>query len=211
MSRWSDKKKKEFEELTLEHLDTLYSTALRLCRNEDLAQDLVQETYLRAFRFYDKFQLGTNIKAWLLKIMKNIYINKYRKEQREVNLFDLTDIDPIYEEFLQREAIKSMDNPEDCFFNKVFTQDLEKALNKLPEEFKMVVILADIEGLSYREIAEIMECPIGTVMSRLHRARRILQKYLIDYAIDMGIVQENKKDREKVTDIREYKKRKKIG
>ena len=208
--RWTDKRKKEFEELTLKYIDSLYGTALKLCHDEDTAKDLVQETYLRAYRFYDKFQWGTNLKAWLLKILRNTYINRYKKEQREINLFDMADIDPVYEEFLNREAIRAYENPEDSLYQKLFAEDLERALKKLPEEFRLVVILADIEELSYREIAEIMDCPIGTVMSRLHRARKMLQKYLIDYAIDMGIVQSSVRelsDKDKVTDIKTYRKK----
>lgn len=207
--KWNDKRKKEFEKLTLQYLDSLYGTALRLCHDEESAKDLVQETYLRAYRFYDKFHWGTNLKAWLFKILRNTYINKYKKQQKDSILFELSDIDPIYEEFINREAVRYYENPEDSLYQKMLAEDLERALEKLPDDFKLVLILADIEELSYREIAEIVDCPIGTVMSRLHRARKMLQKYLIDYAIDMGLIESwsSKGDaiENRVTNISQYR------
>mgnify|MGYP001593015688 CR=1 FL=1 len=174
--------RKEFEELSLEHLDALHRGALRLTGSPEDAQDLVQETYVRALRFYAQFQSGTNLKAWLFKILKNLFINQYRRSARTPEPVDLSG-----PEFNRLEGEKprlgpGAGGPEAEVINRLLGEDLQRALASLPDIFQRVVILSDIEGFSYKEIAEIEECPLGTVMSRLFRARRLLQAMLKKYA-----------------------------
>lgn len=169
--------KNEFEELALEHLDALYRGALRLTANPDDAQDLVQEVYVRALRFYAQFQAGTNLKAWLFKILKNTYINQYRKRARTPQSADLDDPE-ISRIAAENPLVPASPGPEAEVLNRLLAEDLQRALSAIPEIFQRVVILSDVEGFSYREIADIEECPLGTVMSRLHRARRMLQALL---------------------------------
>ena len=175
----------EFEELALKHLDALYRGALRLTRNPDDAQDLVQEVYVRALRFHTRFQEGTNLKAWLFKILKNTYINQYRKNTRTPESVDLDD--PEMGQIAAGNSLVpfSSKGPEAEVLNRLLAEDLQKALSALPGIFQRVVILSDIEGFSYREIADIEECPLGTVMSRLHRARRMLRGLLGKYVAEM--------------------------
>lgn len=174
--------KNEFENIAIGHLDALYRGALRLTRNPDDAQDLVQEVYVRALRFYTQFQPGTNLKAWLFKILKNTFINQYRKNVRTPESVDLDD--PEMGRIAEGNPLVPLTSsgPEAEVLNRLLAEDLQKALAALPGIFQRVVILSDIEGFSYREIADIEECPLGTVMSRLHRARRMLQGLLQKYA-----------------------------
>jgi RNA polymerase sigma-70 factor (ECF subfamily) len=172
--------KNEFEVLALEHLDALYRGALRLTGDPEDAQDLVQEVYVRALRFYTQFQAGTNLKAWLFKIQKNIYINQYRKSARTPESADLDDPE-VGLAAAGNLHLATPAGPEAEVLNRLLAADLEKALSSLPEIFRRVVVLSDVEGFSYREIADIEECPLGTVMSRLHRARRMLQGMLQKY------------------------------
>ncbi|MBI3128528.1 MAG: sigma-70 family RNA polymerase sigma factor [Candidatus Tectomicrobia bacterium] len=171
----------EFEPLALEHLDALYRGALRLTGSPEDAQDLVQEVYVRALRFHAQFQAGTNLKAWLFKILKNTYINQYRKNARNPEPLDLDD-PAIGLAAAGNPHPASSTGPEAEVLKRLLAEDLEKALSSLPEIFRRVVILSDVEGFSYREIADIEGCPLGTVMSRLHRARRTLQGLLQKYA-----------------------------
>jgi len=177
----------EFEALTLDHLDPLYAAALRLTKNERDAEDLVQDTFLRAYRFFDKFERGTNIRAWLFKILTNTFINRYRRKVKERTVAE-DERDTVHERFISRDATESASNPEAYFFDKLLSDDVLAAIDALPVDFRMVVILADIQEFSYKEIAEILDCPVGTVMSRLFRGRKLLQKYLLGYAIEQGIV-----------------------
>ncbi|APT83210.1 sigma-70 family RNA polymerase sigma factor [Corynebacterium ammoniagenes] len=176
-----------FEEQALPLLDQLYGGALRMTRNPQDAEDLVQETYLKAFNAFDSFKQGTNLKAWLYRIMTNTYINSYRKAKRsptESSADDLTDFqlyttsghDSTGLESAEVAALKSMPN-----------QTVSDAMNDLPEDYRMVVYYADVVGLAYKEIAEIMDTPLGTVMSRLHRGRKLLRKALKDVAREQGI------------------------
>lgn len=185
-------RQEEFQRVALVHLDILYNTALRMTGNPPDAEDLVQETFLRAYKFFDKFKEGTNCKAWLFKIMKNNYINKFRKKAREPWTVSFDQIEeaqgpiPEPEASVPEEATISPD------LDELVEDDVKSALETLPPEFRMAVILSDIAGLSYKEIAEIMESPVGTVRSRLSRARGILQKKLYDLAVSKGIVRANK-------------------
>lgn len=172
--------KNEFEKLAIEHLNALYRGALRLTRSPDDAQDLVQEVYVRALRFHAQFQAGTNLKAWLFKILKNTYINQYRKSARTPQPVDLDDPE-ISRIVAENPLVPASPGPEAEVLNRLLAEDLQKAIAALPEIFQRVVVLSDVEGFSYREIADIEECPLGTVMSRLHRARRLLQARLLKY------------------------------
>lgn len=180
---------KAFEQEAIPHLDALFATALRLTKSEEDANDLVQETMLKAFRYFDKYQEGTNCKAWLFKIMTNTFINRYRKQQKRKEFLVDDDFRP-----LQDRAESPADNPfvgdfvmEEQIYYRLFGDEVKQALEEIPVDFRMVVLLADLQDFAYKEIAEIMECPIGTVMSRLYRGRRMLQARLIDYARAQGV------------------------
>jgi RNA polymerase sigma-70 factor, ECF subfamily len=184
--------RKRFETEALVHIDSLLRTALRMTRNEGDANDLVQETFLKAYRFWDKFQEGSNCRAWLYKIMTNIFINNYRAKAWKPQTIDIEDID---DSFLhgQLSALGPSDNPEKLFFDKVFDDDVKGAIDELPEDFRLVTVLSFLDGFSYQEIADILNINIGTVKSRLHRGRKLLQKSLWDYAVKNGFVKEASK------------------
>ncbi len=179
-------KQKEFEAEAVPHMDLLYNFALRTTGNADDARDLLQETYLKAFRFWDKYEKGTNIRAWLFRIMKNSYINRYRKETREPGMVDYEDVENFYDS-IRADSTDTNDLQEKLFGN-LLSDEVTQALQSLPGDFRTVVILADIEGLSYEEVAEFLNCPIGTVRSRLHRGRKMLQTQLFEYARDRGLI-----------------------
>jgi RNA polymerase sigma-70 factor (ECF subfamily) len=177
----------EFEMLALGHLDPLYAAALRLTRNERDAEDLVQDTFLRAYRFFDRFERGTNIKAWLFKILTNTFINRYRRKAKERSAVE-DERDTVHERFMSQDVSEHAANPEQYFFDRLLSDDVLAAIDALPVDFRMVVILADLQEFSYKEIAEILDCPVGTVMSRLYRGRKLLQKHLLAYAVEQGVV-----------------------
>ncbi|RKX28249.1 MAG: RNA polymerase subunit sigma-24 [Candidatus Zixiibacteriota bacterium] len=183
------KNKERFEKEALVHIDSLFRTALRMTKNEGDADDLVQETFLKAWRFWDKFQEGSNCRAWLFKIMTNIFINNYRAKAWTPQTIDLEDVDDDFL-FGQLSALGPSDDPEKHFFNKIFDDDVKKAIEELPEDFRLVVVLSFLEGFSYQEIADIVKLNIGTVKSRLHRGRKLLQKLLWEYAVKNGFVKE---------------------
>lgn len=178
----------EFEAEALRHLDALYRTALRMTRSEADAEDLVQETYIRAFRFRDQFTLGTNMKAWLFRILTNTFINTYRRKTAQPEVTDLDGIDEfsLYRRMADDRAASTSPDPEAELLNSVVDTEVTDALEALPEKFRTTVLL-DVEGFSYKEIAEMLAIPIGTVMSRLHRGRKFLQKRLYDLARERGI------------------------
>lgn len=173
-------KHEEFDREAIPHMDILYNYALRMTANPDDANDLVQETFLKAYRFWDKYEKGTNIRAWLFRIMKNSYINRYRKETKEPETVDYNDIQNFYNT-IRYESSDSNDLQEKIF-GGLLEDDVARAIESLPEDFRTVVILCDIEGLSYEEIADFVDCPIGTVRSRLHRGRKMLRDKLLSYA-----------------------------
>lgn len=177
-------KERLFEKEFMPHADALYNFAYQLSYNDDDANDLVQETYMKAFRFIDSYQAGTNSKAWLFKILKNIFINEYRRKKREPEKIDYDDVITFSDEDDDNSAAY-FDLREDMFDN-MMGDEITNALNKLPIEFKTVILLCDIEGFTYEEIAKIIDIPIGTVRSRLHRARNMLKQLLKDYADQMG-------------------------
>lgn len=176
----------DFEREALPHMSALYNFALRMTGDPDDADDLVQETFLKAFRFFDKFEKGTNCKAWLFRILKNSYINDYRKQSKEPNKVDYEDIENFYEN-IRSSDVKSSHLEEDVF-NNLLDDNISAAISSLPEDFRTVIILSDIEGFTYEEIADFVDCPIGTVRSRLHRARKMLYARLLKYAQEKGYV-----------------------
>jgi RNA polymerase sigma-70 factor (ECF subfamily) len=169
----------DFEREVMPHLQALYGVALRMTKSESDAEDLVQDTILRAYRFWDGFESGTNCRAWVLRILTNLFRNRYRERAREQEILGEAETSTANLGRFQGAAPR---DAESALFGRMLSRDVEKALETLPPEFRLPVILADLEDLSYKEIADIMECPAGTVMSRLYRGRRMLQKLLGDYA-----------------------------
>jgi len=181
------KKRKSFEAEALQHMEALYRTALRMTKNESDAEDLVQEAYVKAYRFWDRFEPGSNCRAWLFKIMTNIFINEYRSKTRSPMSVNVDELDDnfLYGQLAVDETTR---NPEQELFSRIFDDDVKKAIESLPDDFRLVVVLAFLEGFSYQEIADIMDLQLGTVKSRLHRGRKLLQKALWDYAIKNGYI-----------------------
>jgi RNA polymerase sigma-70 factor (ECF subfamily) len=177
-----------FEESALEHVDALYGAALRLTRDANEAQDLVQDALVRAYRFQEHFQPGTNLKAWLLRILTNNFINHYRRHARERKALDHEEGSPVGEGVMSRDSLRGLTDAVALAQEGLLRQEILEALDSLPEDYRVIIVLADVEELSYKEIAETLGVPIGTVMSRLHRARKLLQKQLYDQAVQMGIV-----------------------
>ena len=182
-------KRKAFEVEALPHMDALYRTALRMLKNQSDAEDLVQEAFAKAYRFWDKFEPGSNCRAWLFKIMTNIFINDYRSKSRSPVSVNVDEIDDYYL-YKQMDSLEQDGDPEQTLFSKIFDDDVKKAIEELPDDFKMVVVLSFLEGFSYQEIAEITDLQLGTVKSRLHRGRKLLQKKLYDYAIKNGYIKD---------------------
>jgi len=179
-----EKRRADFQTEAMPHMNLLHNYAYKMTSNQLDADDLLQETYLRAFRFFHKFEKGTNCKAWLFRVMKNLFINKYRKNQKEPGKVDYGEIENFFDN-IRSEKIDSTDLQQKVFSN-LLDDDVTNALNSLQDDFKTVVILCDLEGLSYEEIADFVQCPIGTVRSRLHRGRKMLQEKLYDYAKKRG-------------------------
>src|SRR6478672_1395571 len=180
----------KFAQQAMEHMGSLYSAALRMTRNPADAEDLVQETYLKAYRGFGGFTEGTNLKAWLYRILTNTYINSYRSKKRrpdETELDESEDLD-LYRRLGGLEAVAAGRSAEDELMDFFTDQEVKDAIESLPEQFRIAVLLADVEGFSYKEIAEIVDVPIGTVMSRLHRGRKALQKRLFEFGVERGLV-----------------------
>jgi len=174
----------------MQHAPQLYSAALRMTRNSSDAEDLVQETFLKAYRSFASFQDGTNLRAWLFRILTNTFINTYRAKQRRPQETDLADVEDLYMYKRIGALQTAARSAEDQMFD-LFTDDEVKAsLEELPEAFRLPVLLADVEGFAYKEIAEMLDIPIGTVMSRLHRGRKAMRKRLFDYAQARGLTDE---------------------
>jgi RNA polymerase sigma-70 factor (ECF subfamily) len=167
----------------------LYATGLRMTRDPRDAEDLVQDTMLSAFRFFNKFEPGTNCKAWLFKILTNTFINKYRKRVREREVHEVIDHADT-PSLMSEDVAEASRDPEGTMVSALLSDDVKKALDAVPYDYRMAVVLCDLEEFSYKEIADIMDCPVGTVMSRLHRGRRLLQKSLHSYAVQQGIVKD---------------------
>ena len=173
-------KEERFEEIALVHMNSIYRSALYMTKNETDAHDLVQDTYLRAFRFFDSFEEGTNCRAWLLKILRNTFINSIRRGKRQLRVVSLSEMSEYGME------LSSDFTPEDGVFGDLFNDEIVTAMNKIPAEYRSAILLADVERLPYKEVADIMDCPIGTVMSRLHRGRKLLRENLQNYAVQYG-------------------------
>jgi RNA polymerase sigma-70 factor (ECF subfamily) len=206
------KLRRDFEREALPHAGALYGTAVRLTRNERDAEDLVQDTLLRAYQYFGKFEAGSNCKAWLFKILTNLFINRYharRRDQQHLHSAIAAADETATQDIVSHEVSHAARDPESAVAARVLSGDVIRALEALPPEFRLPVLLCDVEELSYKEIAEIMECPVGTVMSRLFRARRLLQRSLHEYAVEQGIIKahepapENQDD--KVRDLASYR------
>lgn len=180
-----------FEHDALECLSSLMAVASRLTRNSAEAEDLVQDTFVKAMRAREQFEAGTNLKAWLLKILTNTFINRYRRGSLERSVVEGADADPLSDGWMSTTSMEAMRDPESAALRPMLEAEIQSALNELPEDFRLAVVLADVEELSYKEISDIMGCPIGTVMSRLHRGRRMLKTRLFDHALEFGIIDES--------------------
>jgi RNA polymerase sigma-70 factor (ECF subfamily) len=178
-------KYKVFHKEFMPHIDSMYNFGFRLTMDEDDANDLVQDTYLKAFRFINSFEQGTNAKAWLFRILKNSFINDYRKKSKEPSKVDYQEIETTYNSSEDAEVEHTTDLRYDAVQDMI-GDEVANGLNSLPVDFRTVIILCDIEGFTYEEMAKILDIPIGTVRSRLHRARNLLKDKLRDYAATMG-------------------------
>ena len=179
----------DFAEQAMPFMDSLYAAAMRMTRNPADAEDLVQETYLKAYRAFGGFEQGTNLRAWLYRILTNTFINTYRSKKRRPEQVDVDEVEDLYlyKKLSSTDASALGRSAEDELFDLFTDDEVKAAIEALPEQFRMAVLLADIEGFSYKEIAEILDIPIGTVMSRLHRGRKALQKALYEFAAERGL------------------------
>jgi RNA polymerase sigma-70 factor (ECF subfamily) len=198
-----------FEVELLGHLDTLYSVSCRMTKGTAEAEDLVQDTIVKAMRARDQFEPGTNLKAWLLRILTNTFINRYRRGGLERDILDGPDAEALTGGWVGATTLRAMRDPETQALMPLIEAEVQRALDQLPDEFRIAVVLSDVEELSYKEIADAMGCPIGTVMSRLHRGRKLLQKTLRDHAVALGIVAEDgtKKGDDAPTNLATYRRR----
>jgi len=179
-----------FQDTAMGYIDELYASALRYTKNERDAEDLVQETFLKAYNNWDRYQQGTNCRAWLFTILTNTFINKYRRKKKEREILNADDLRPIEQFFFNRENTSFYDSPSQDVVHGSFSQDIKDALESLSEEFRTVVVLADLNDFSYKEVAHILDCSVGTVMSRLFRGRKMMRRALVDTAYDRGIIRD---------------------
>jgi RNA polymerase sigma-70 factor, ECF subfamily len=177
-----------FEADVLTHLPALMAVARRLTRNEAESEDLVQDACVKALRARDQYEQGTNLRAWLIRILRNTFINRYHRAQLERAALAAPASDPVMDGWMSQASLSAMRDPEAMTLRPQLELELARCIDELPDEFRMVVLLADAEGFSYREVADTLGCPIGTVMSRLHRARRLLKSKLIHLARERGLV-----------------------
>ena len=184
--------KDQFTSDAMQYAPQLFSTALRMTRNRLDAEDLVQETYIKGWRSFHTFQEGTNLRAWLFRIMTNTYINKYNAQQRKPTETELDDVEELflYKRLGSVDQSQLSQSAEDQMLSLFTDDEVKKALEELPDQFRIPVLMSDVEGFSYKEIAEILEIPLGTVMSRLHRGRKSMQKMLYEYARERGLIVE---------------------
>ena len=180
----------QFTADAMQYAPQLFSTALRMTRNRSDAEDLVQETYIKGWRSFHTFQEGTNLRAWLFRIMTNTYINKYNAQKRKGTEVELDDVEELflYKRLGSIDQSQLSSSAEDQMLELFTDDEVKNALESLPEDFRIPVLLSDVDGFSYKEIAEMLEIPIGTVMSRLHRGRKAMQKMLYEYARDRGLI-----------------------
>jgi len=184
--------KEQFTSDAMQYAPQLFSTALRMTRNRSDAEDLVQETYVKGWRSFHTFQEGTNLRAWLFRIMTNTYINKYNAQKRKGTEVELDDVEELflYKRLGSIDQSQLSTSAEDQMLELFTDDEVKNSLEALPEDFRMPVLLSDIDGFSYKEISEMLEIPIGTVMSRLHRGRKAMQKMLYEYARERGLIVE---------------------
>ena len=182
-----ERQQESFEREALPYLDSLYRYGLRLCGDPVQAEDLVQETMVKAFRSWERYAIGTNIRAWLFTIMRNTLISQYRRRRKHAESVDISEVDG----FIVFDAIYNP-NPSERFFDRLVDEEVVGAIDSLSADYREIVVLADVEDLTYEEIAEVVGIPIGTVKSRLHRARRMLQRKLYDYAVELGFIRPDK-------------------
>jgi RNA polymerase sigma-70 factor (ECF subfamily) len=182
----------QFTADAMQYAPQLFSTALRMTRNRSDAEDLVQETYIKGWRSFHTFQEGTNLRAWLFRIMTNTYINKYNAQKRKGTEVELDDVEELflYKRLGSIDQSQLSSSAEDQMLELFSDDEVKNALEELPEDFRMPVLLSDVDGFSYKEISEMLEIPIGTVMSRLHRGRKAMQKMLYEYARERGLIVE---------------------
>jgi RNA polymerase sigma-70 factor (ECF subfamily) len=184
--------REDFTHDAMQHAPQLFSTAMRMTRNRSDAEDLVQETFIKAWRSFTTYQQGTNLRAWLFRIMTNTYINKYNAQQRKPAETELDDVEELflYKRLGAVDQSQLSQSAEDQMLSLFTDDEVKKALEELPDQFRIPVLMSDVEGFSYKEIAEILEIPLGTVMSRLHRGRKSMQKMLYEYAKERGLINE---------------------
>lgn len=178
MARDEKERRQRFETEVLPHLDAMHRTALRLTRSPADADDLVQDAVIKAYRFFDSYEAGTNVRAWLLKILTNVFFSKYRRTTLEGNVQSLAATDPVSDGWMSAASMGPTRDPERLVERPLLEASVARVLEELPEDFRTVLVLSDVEGLTYREVAEAMGSPMGTVMSRLHRARRAVAQKL---------------------------------
>ncbi|WP_425432066.1 sigma-70 family RNA polymerase sigma factor [Kocuria massiliensis] len=193
----NQERKARFEREAMQYIDQLYAAALRMARNQADAQDLVQEAYTKAFSAFQQYKPGTNLKAWLYRILTNTYINLYRKRQREPHQANTDSVEDWQLVQASAHTSSGLKSAESEALDHLPDSDVKNALQNLPEDFRMAVYYSDVEGFAYKEIAEILDIPIGTVMSRLHRGRRMLRGQLADYASELGFSTEKAKSGQK--------------
>jgi RNA polymerase sigma-70 factor (ECF subfamily) len=184
LSKNIKKKQQAFNDEIIPHLDSLYNFALRLTSDPSDSEDLVQDTIVKAFRFFDSYEKGTNAKAWLFRILKNSFINNYRKNMKKPQQVDYDEVSSFYES-IRAERTDTSDL-EHLIFRDLMDDNFSKALSKLPEDFRTVVLLCDVDGFTYEEISNMLDVPIGTIRSRLHRGRNLLKTELYEYAKKRG-------------------------
>ena len=206
-----------FEADVLGHLDALYGVAFRMVKEASAAEDLVHDTILKAIGAQKQYQLGTNLKAWLLRILTNTFINRHRRGGLERDVLEGPDAGPLADRWIGAATMRAMRDPERDALAPLLEAEVRRALDELPEEFRLAIVLSDVEGLTYKEIADVMGCPVGTVMSRLHRARKLLQISLREQAMALGIIPDDEQeapvgraavgDRNETVDLAAYRSR----
>ena len=200
-----------FDQDAMSHLDAMYSVACRLTRNPTQAEDLVQDAIVKAMRARDQFQPGTNLKAWLMRIVTTTFLNQYKRGGLERNVLDGPDAAPLADGWMSTSTMRAMRDAESLALQPLLQQELRAALDALPPDFALAVYYSDVEEMSYKEIADIMGCPIGTVMSRLHRGRKLLKTALYDHALSLGIVDESAAADSEPANLDEYRAKRRLA
>ncbi len=200
----------EFQGLIETHLDGMFRVAMRYTRDKAHAEDLVHDTIVRALRFQDRFERGTNFKAWIYTVLTHTFIHRYRRQKREREILEGATQEDVASQLRSEEARMLAAEPEMAYVENMLSDDVVKALDALPEDFRTVVVLCDLEGLAYKDIAEAVDCPVGTVMSRLYRGRRLLEQKLAGLAIERGIIKPGSREtaESRVLDLQTFRRRK---